>query len=180
MTYTKGVRGRLPENLSGKVFNRLTAIKQDASKTRRVYWRCQCICGSEVSVPACDLKSGHTKSCGCANRESRVSSNTKHGYNRSPTYVVWSNMLARCSNPKRPDYKNYGGRGILVCDQWKIFANFLADMGQKPEGLTLDRIDNDGNYEPNNCRWATVSEQRRNQRPLHAVRAAAEIGRNMT
>jgi hypothetical protein len=88
-------------------------------------------------------------------------------------------MIARCSNPKRPDYKNYGGRGILVCDQWKIFANFLADMGQKPEDLTLDRIDNNGNYEPNNCRWATLSEQRRNQRTLRAVRAAAEIGRNM-
>lgn len=177
MTYVKGVRGRVPANLAGKVFTRLTARERDISRTRRVYWICECECGSSASVAAADLKSGHTKSCGCLNSESRKSKALRHGYNRTTTYVCWSNMLARCGNANRPDFKNYGGRGITVCERWLDFANFLADMGEKPSGLTIDRINNDGNYEPGNCRWATPSEQRRNQRP---VRAAAEIGRAMS
>ena len=179
MTYVKGVRGQVAENLSGQQFNRLTAIDRDIEKTKRVYWRCKCECGKAVSVAACDLKSSHTKSCGCVNQESRVTNNTKHGYNRTPIYVAWSNMWARCTNPKRRDYKNYGGRGITVCDTWKSFEAFLADMGDKPQNKSLDRINNDKGYAPENCRWATSSEQRRNQRPLHIVRAAAEIGKGM-
>lgn len=177
MPYVKGIRGRVAEDLSGQQVNRLTVAARDAARTARVYWSCVCECGVRVSVSASDLKSGHTKSCGCAQQESRVKVNTKHGYSRTPTYVVWSNMLARCTNPNLRDFKNYGGRGISVCERWKVFTNFLADMGEKPAGLSLDRIDNEGGYEPGNCRWATASEQRRNQRPMLIVRAAAEIAK---
>jgi len=95
--------------------------------------------------------------------------NYKHGHSlrngkESPTYQSWRHMKYRCLNPNCSDYKNYGGRGIKVCERWMDFTNFLADMGEKPEGLTLDRINNDGNYEPGNCRWATWKEQRQNQR----------------
>ena len=97
------------------------------------------------------------------------SPNYRHGHNPkygkpSPTYISWRDMKARSQNPNHKDYKNYGGRGIKVCNRWKDFVNFLADMGEKPEGLTLDRINNDGNYEPSNCRWTTPKEQRQNQR----------------
>lgn len=173
-TYRKGVRVRVHEDLAGLTFSRLTAVERDFTKTRRVYWSCKCECGRVISAPAVDLKSGHTKSCGCLNLEVRRLKAVKHGFDRTPTYVCWSNMLARCTNPKRRDFKNYGARGISVSPRWRFFTNFLQDMGEKPDGLTLDRIDNDGNYEPENCRWATPSEQRRNQRK---VVCAAEIGR---
>ena len=163
----------------GERFHRLTVVGREALANGRVKWICRCDCGVTVSPHACDVKRGHTKSCGCANQESRIASNTKHGYNRTPTYVVWSNMWARCTNPKRRDYKNYGGRGIVVCQRWERFEHFLADMGEKPGSLSLDRINNDEGYSPNNCRWATASEQRRNQRPTHIVRATAEIGKAM-
>lgn len=164
-------RGRNPENLAGIIFNRLKVIEIDTAKKNRVHWFCKCDCGNIVSVAACDLKASHTKSCGCLNQVLRVVNNTKHGYTRTPTYNVWSNMHARCSNQNRRDFKNYGGRGISICERWNFFSNFLNDMGEKPNKLSLDRIDNNGNYEPKNCRWATASEQRKNQR------AAAEIGR---
>ena len=159
----------------GERFHRLTVVGREALANGRVKWICRCDCGVTVSPHACDVKRGHTKSCGCANQESRIASNTKHGYNRTPTYVAWSNMWARCTNPKRRDYKNYGGRGIVVCQRWERFEHFLADMGEKPGSLSLDRINNDEGYSPNNCRWATASEQRKNQRPMHIVRAASAI-----
>lgn len=95
----------------------------------------------------------------------RISGGFIHGLSNSPTFRSWWDMVRRCTQPTRPGFANYGGRGITVCDRWRVFANFLADMGERPEGLTLDRRDNDGNYEPGNCRWATHSEQQRNKRP---------------
>ncbi len=102
------------------------------------------------------LKSGNTKACGCLHKT--------HGMSEHPLYSVWGQMKERCQKPTNQAYKNYGGRGISVCERWESFENFLFDIGIPPKGLTLERMDNDGNYEPGNCKWATRSEQRANQR----------------
>ncbi|MET7347444.1 hypothetical protein [Streptomyces mirabilis] len=121
--------------------------------------KCLCDCGTEHTVHRSDWGK-KVKSCGCLRRESV----TTHGMSDSPTYSTWESMIQRCTNPRCKDYADYGGRGITVCQRWRTFENFLADMGVKPEGRSIDRIDNDGSYEPGNCRWATLSEQNSNQR----------------
>jgi hypothetical protein len=169
----KCARHHSPPNfvdLIGKRFGRLTVTKRLKVKWVTV-WLCRCSCGEITKVFGSNLRSGHTQSCGCLTKEitaQRNRANIRHGhcvaYKSTRIYRIWSSMLERCRTPQHRAYKHYGGRGIRVCEQWLIFENFLADMGERPPGRSLDRIDNDGNYEPSNCRWATQTEQVRNRR----------------
>jgi hypothetical protein len=129
----------------------------------RTTWHCRCDCGVERPVRGEKLHGGSSASCGCANP-----GNTAHGHGRNGkrtgTYDAWRNMLSRCTNPKRIDYARYGGRGITVCERWISFENFLADVGEKPIGRSLDRVDNSRGYEPGNVQWSTPKGQARNRR----------------
>lgn len=130
-------------------------------------WQCICDCNQYCVVYSYDLKSGHTKSCGCLRREKTGEKRRTHGLsNKIPEYGTWKEIKKRCYNPKHQDYHNYGARGIAVCNRWlNSFEMFYADMGSKPSpSHSIDRINVDGNYEPSNCRWATPKEQRNNQR----------------
>ena len=157
-------------NLSGQRFGRLVVLdKYRVLDKHHVQWLCKCDCTNELWVRGDDLKSGAIQSCKCLKKERGIKANTIHGHalktNKSRTYHSWDHMIQRCTNPKNTSYEYYGGRGISVCTRWlNSFENFLEDMGERPEGTSIDRINNDGNYEPNNCRWATKLEQLQNRR----------------
>jgi len=159
-------------DITDQRFGRLTVLgvshKEQRPGGSRVFWRCICDCGQDAVVVSDKLRSGHTSSCGCLGKDRCIETHTKHGHarlgNHSSLYIRWANMRQRCENPNHPRYPDWGGRGIRVCERWQSFENFLADMGDCPPGHTLDRIDVNGNYEPGNCRYASHSEQRLNQR----------------
>lgn len=164
--------GRNYNDILGQKFSCLIVVKKTAwRKNNHIVWLCRCDCGSEVLVRSDCLHTGHTKSCGCA----QVVGVIKHGhtrYHELPTkeYQTWAGIIQRCLNPNHKRYKDWGGRGIRVCNDWLKFENFLAylkanNMYPKPTGLSIDRIENNGNYEPGNIRWATHSQQQCNQRP---------------
>jgi len=154
--------------LTGQRFGRLIAIEATRKRKRRnIIWKCECDCGNIVEVMARNLKAGLSRSCGCLQKEIVGKLNRTHGHSTkiTKTYRTWKNMLQRCGNPKNKSYNNYGGRGIKVCDRWlHSFENFLDDMGEAPERLTIERENNNGNYEPGNCVWTTRKEQNYNTR----------------
>lgn len=163
---------KVPENLPkteiGQKYGTLTLISEFPGKRLNPRkFLCRCECGKEAFFYVNHLRNSHTKSCGCKTGEIISSKNTRHGFAkgkiRRSIYGIWHGILDRCLNRKRLEFKNYGGRGILVCKRWLRFENFLADMGDN-NGLTIDRINNDGHYNKSNCRWATMKEQLRNTR----------------
>lgn len=158
-------------NLSGKTFGRLNVLEYAYSKNSRRYWKCKCKCGNVVYISTNDIKNNHTKSCGCLRKEvakkNFIESHTTHNLTNTRLYNIWRSMKKRCYLKTHQAYKDYGGRGIKVCDEWKndfmSFYNWAIENGYK-EGLTIDRINNNGNYEPSNCRWTTLKEQQFNKR----------------
>lgn len=148
-------------DLTGKRFGRWLVQCRVASPHGRpgAFYQCLCDCGTARVVVGYSMTYGDSTSCGCYLREMVGKMFTKHGKTNSPEWKTWAAMIARCTQPSMETYQFYGGKGISVCERWKEFANFLADMGSKPKGLSLDRIDSAGNYEPGNCKWSTAAEQ---------------------
>jgi len=162
-------------NHTGKIYGRWTALSFSGRVGIKIHWLCRCECGVERSVWIANLVSGKSRSCGCLNAESKATANAvrfrTHGMSKTSIYRIWRGMIKRCTDSGIRGYPNYGGRGISVCERWNnSFENFYADMGERPSGKhSIDRINNDGNYEPENCRWATTQEQTRNTRRTRMV-----------
>jgi len=150
-------------DICGMKYGRLSVISRGLKMPSGKYkWNVKCDCGKQLSVEGNNLKTGHTRSCGCLPLEQK----TTHGMWGTREYTTWRRMKERCLNPNDAGYKYWGGRGIKVCDSWLKFENFFADMGEKPKDMTLERKNNDGNYSPDNCKWATYQEQNNNNRTI--------------
>jgi len=164
-------RQRKLKDYTGSTYGRLTAVRFVSLAKEGQQWIFDCACGAQCEANTKSVVSGHTQSCGCLARETLVTRNTTHGLAklRCSEYRSWKDLRARCNNPNNQDYKDYGGRGIKVCQRWDNFENFYADMGDRPSGMTVDRIDVNGDYEPNNCRWATPTQQANNKRTNRCI-----------
>lgn len=174
-------------DLTGQKFGRLTAICNTGRRQLRNFiWKFRCDCGVEIERPYGEVRRGNVQSCGCLQREGAAqrlkavthlgtASVTTHGMTGTPTFISWDSMKQRCLNHRHKSFPQYGGRGIKVCDRWlESFENFMADMGERPDGMTLERDDVDGDYEPSNCHWATAKEQGNNRRNNRMLSHAGE------
>jgi hypothetical protein len=172
---SKGVPSWRAMDLTGHKYNKLTVLRQMPNRGERRCWLCRCDCGTEKSLTASDLRSGRVVSCGCHKRAQMAQRNrdgATHGMTHTGVYRSWFAMRDRCENPKSPSWQWYGGRGVRVCDRWQAFERFFEDIGHRPAGKTLDRLNPFGDYEPTNCRWATPKEQAANKRGAGGNNAA--------
>jgi len=156
------------KDIAGKKFNMLTAIKFSHRKNKNTYWLFKCVCGNIKKIDYGSVKNGSTKSCGC------ISLSINHGMSKTSIYSSWQSMRDRCLNKNNKQYKDYGGRGIKICDRWERFQVFCEDMGIKPLGTTIERLDNNGGYNKDNCAWATPKEQSRNTRANVTIKYKGE------
>jgi hypothetical protein len=167
-----------------KTFTNWTVVGRSNRKTksREYYWWCKCSCGTAREVRGSLLRNGDSKSCGCYRASATEVRFLKHGHSAggkvSLTYTSWGHLVSRCTNKNNAEYGNYGGRGIKVCDRWRVFENFLEDMGERPtSSYTIDRIDNNKGYGPENCRWANKKQQTRNRNNTLSVETVRTIKR---
>jgi hypothetical protein len=158
------------KDITGQTFGRLTVLRRSGSVCGMAAWECRCVCGNECRAVGCNLRSGHTQSCGCLQKERAAERSRTHGLTSTREYWIWSAMMERCENPNSAGFVRYGARGIRVCERWRKFENFYADMGPRPSRKhSIERVDNEKGYEPSNCCWATAAVQANNRRSTHKL-----------
>lgn len=163
-----------PIDLTGLRFGRLTVLTRGAGKYGRPSWMCVCDCGTTIDVGRGNLRSGASTSCGCYQRDNCAALHRTHGLSKTRSYASWTKMMQRCYDPRHPHYASYGGTGVKVCRRWHFFTRFYEDMGERPAGTTIDRVDGAKGYSLDNCRWATRKQQANNTKSNRIVRFSGE------